>query len=95
MMNVRAGDMFVYDPYIEQEQKYKDWLKKHISDQKKLFIIEFGAGECSFIIIRSFFIHSFIRSSLVHSSFIVYSSLIHSFFHQSFNCCKFPCLEGN
>ncbi|MBY8913923.1 hypothetical protein KY305_14360 [Bacillus sp. YC2] len=41
-LNVRVDDSFIDDPYVNQWEKYRDWLQT--TQNKKLFVIEFGVG---------------------------------------------------
>ena len=40
-MNVRGGDWFIEDPYIEQAERFSEWLKRKHS---RLVALEIGAG---------------------------------------------------
>jgi NAD-dependent SIR2 family protein deacetylase len=40
--NVRGGPWFVEEPYLEQEQRFTDWVTA--SSEKRLVILEIGAG---------------------------------------------------
>jgi NAD-dependent SIR2 family protein deacetylase len=41
-MNVRGGDWFIEEPYLEQAERYDAWLHAH--DKEKIVCIEIGAG---------------------------------------------------
>lgn len=42
MLNVRGGDWFVEEPYLDQERRYRAWLDR--VGAKGLLIVEIGAG---------------------------------------------------
>ncbi len=42
MLNVRGGNWFVEEPYVEQAEKYRNWIES--SWAKRLLIVEIGAG---------------------------------------------------
>lgn len=50
MLNVRGGDWFVEDPYIEQAEKFRNWIQS--TRAKRLLIIEIGAGFNTPVVIR-------------------------------------------
>lgn len=50
MLNVRGGDWFVGEPYVEQAEKLRKWIES--THEKRLLIIEIGAGFNTPVVIR-------------------------------------------